>query len=334
METAPRIMIVEDDVLQAWDLAECLTDFGIEVVAVATSGEEAVEKAENVRPDLVLMDIKLKGEMDGIEAASQIQAQVCTAVVYLTAHDESDLFRRATSIEPFAYVTKPASPAEIHRSVEIALYKHAMEEKLKASQKRLEVALEGADLGLWDWNVATGEVIRNHRLAEMVGYTPDQLEPTMTGWESLIHPEDLPQVTQALALHLRGATPSYASEHRLRTQSRLWIWVLERGRVVERDREGKPLRMSGTCLDISGQKESAQEREQLVSELREALARVKKLRGLVPICSSCKRIRDDEGYWHEVEDFFATHSGAEFSHGICPDCVTRLYPHFEVSDEG
>ncbi len=77
----------------------------------------------------------------------------------------------------------------------------------------------------------------------------------------------------------------------------------------------------------------AQERQQLIDELRESLAKVKQLRGLLPICASCKKIRDDEGYWTRIEIFIAEHSNAKFSHGICPDCVEQLYPDYQKREE-
>jgi hypothetical protein len=75
------------------------------------------------------------------------------------------------------------------------------------------------------------------------------------------------------------------------------------------------------------------ERETLISELREALARVKTLSGLLPICAGCKKIRDDAGYWNRIEDYICKHSGAEFTHGLCPECAKRLYPEFYGPEE-
>lgn len=98
----------------------------------------------------------------------------------------------------------------------------------------------------------------------------------------------------------------------------------------------QPLRLSGGSIngrlfllrDISLRKKIEQEREQLIVELKDALERVKTLSGLLPICSHCKKVRDDEGYWHEVESYISNHSGAVFSHGICPDCMAELYPEY------
>ena len=80
--------------------------------------------------------------------------------------------------------------------------------------------------------------------------------------------------------------------------------------------------------DITERKEAEQERDRLIEELREALAKIKTLNGLLPICASCKKIRDDEGYWNQIESYVASHSNAQFSHGICPDCLEKLYPEF------
>jgi len=92
------------------------------------------------------------------------------------------------------------------------------------------------------------------------------------------------------------------------------------------DQEGQPSALMGVNRDITEQVRVTQEREELIHQLQEALSQVKTLTGLLPICSSCKRVRDDHGYWHQVESYVRDHSKAEFSHSICPDCATRLYP--------
>ena len=95
--------------------------------------------------------------------------------------------------------------------------------------------------------------------------------------------------------------------------------------------EGKIIGASSTARDITERKLLEKERQKVFVELQKALSEVKKLSGLIPICSSCKKIRDDNGYWSEVERYIGEHSGAQFSHGICPDCIRKLYP--EYADE-
>jgi len=94
------------------------------------------------------------------------------------------------------------------------------------------------------------------------------------------------------------------------------------------DDEGRMVQMIEYCVDISERKRAAAEREKLIADLRDALLQVKTLSGLLPICSTCKKIRDDSGYWNNLETYISTHSDAEFSHGICPECAQKLYPDY------
>ncbi len=94
------------------------------------------------------------------------------------------------------------------------------------------------------------------------------------------------------------------------------------------DDKGNIVQMIEYCIDISERKKAAAEREKLIHDLQQALQDVKTLSGLLPICSSCRKVRDDQGYWNNLEQYISEHSGAEFSHGICPECAERLYPGY------
>lgn len=122
---------------------------------------------------------------------------------------------------------------------------------LAESEERLKLALEGASLGTWDWNIPAGNISVNERWIEMLGYSRDEIDPRISTWENLMHPDDIPRVHAVLTEHLEGRTPVYETEHRLRHKSGSWIWVLDRGRVISRDYEGNPLRACGTHLDIT-----------------------------------------------------------------------------------
>ncbi|MDD2902065.1 MAG: PAS domain S-box protein, partial [Syntrophales bacterium] len=128
------------------------------------------------------------------------------------------------------------------------------EAQLLATQERLELALQGADLGTWDWDLKTGVINCNKRWAEMLGYTLEEIEPHARFWEKLIHPDDVPGVMKNLNAHLEGLTPFYETEHRLRHKSGEWVWVLDKGKVIERDAQGKAMRACGTHLDITERK--------------------------------------------------------------------------------
>jgi len=137
-----KILVVEDESIVAMDIKHRLESMGYIVPAITSSGEEAVEKAAETIPDLVLMDIVLKGEMDGIDAAQQIKDSFDIPVVYLTAYSDERTLKRAKITGPFGYIIKPFEDRELHSAIEVALYKHEMESKLKENEKWLSTTLE------------------------------------------------------------------------------------------------------------------------------------------------------------------------------------------------
>lgn len=141
--TTTTILVVEDEAITAKDIQGTLQDLGYAVCGLASSGAEALQKTEAERPDLVLMDIVLQGEMDGIEAARQIRANWDIPVVYLTAHSDIDTIHRASITEPYGYIIKPFNDRELHSNVEIALYKNRMERLYRDSCERIEKNLHG-----------------------------------------------------------------------------------------------------------------------------------------------------------------------------------------------
>ena len=116
-----QILVVEDEIIVAENIRSRLIDLGYTVPAVASSGEEAIQRAAETQPGLVLMDIKLKGDMDGVEAAEQIRASLDIPVVYLTAYADEDTLRRAKITEPSGYILKPFELRELHIAIEVAL---------------------------------------------------------------------------------------------------------------------------------------------------------------------------------------------------------------------
>ena len=126
-----KIMIVEDEWITADDIKMSLQSLGYTVASVVSSGEEAIQKAEKDRPDLVLMDIVLQGEMDGIEAANQIHSCYDIPIIYLTAYADEKVLERAKITEPFGYIVKPFINEDLKIAIEIALYKHKAEKERK-----------------------------------------------------------------------------------------------------------------------------------------------------------------------------------------------------------
>lgn len=132
------------------------------------------------------------------------------------------------------------------------------ERSLRESEERLQLVLRGGNLGMWDTDVTTGEMIINDRWAEMLGYRKDEIDPSLEGWKKLAHPDDLPGVLEAMMDHLEGRTLFYENEHRLRTKSGQWKWIHAAGQIASRDASGKPLRAVGIHIDISKGKELEQ----------------------------------------------------------------------------
>ena len=132
----------------------------------------------------------------------------------------------------------------------------ARDAERRLSGGRLELALAGADLGLWDWDVPGGEVIFSARWFTMLGYEPGEFEPNFDSWGKLLHPEDAQRAHAVIDAHLKGDTPLYELEHRLRHKDGQWLWILARGKVVQRDAHGAPVRMVGTHMDITARKQA------------------------------------------------------------------------------
>ena len=134
----PHILVVEDEIIVAKNTLNLLESLGYNVPAVVSTGEEAIKKAAETHPDLVLMDIKLEGDIDGIEAANQIRHSLHIPIVYLTACADDKTLQRAKITEPYGYIIKPLEERELQSNIEIALYKHKMENKLKESREHLQ----------------------------------------------------------------------------------------------------------------------------------------------------------------------------------------------------
>ena len=153
---------------------------------------------------------------------------------------------------------------------------------------------------------------------------PPGYKPTLEEGIGYFPPEYRAQVISHVEECARDGTPYDFELPKLTAKGRL-IWVRSIGEAV-RDAEGKIIRLQGAFQDITKRKEIEAEREKLIKELQDALAEVKTLQGILPICMTCKRIRDDEGAWTQLELYIKEHTGADFSHGMCDSCAEKMYP--------
>ncbi len=172
----PCILVVEDEFIVAQDLMASLTNMGYRVCDNADTGEKAIQSVERRPPDLVIMDIVLKGQMDGIEAAAQIHERFQIPVIFLSAFGNQALLDRAKSIEPFAYLIKPFNENELHSAVEIGLYRANMEKKLRRSEKRFKTITELLPTGIFELDRANKVIFMNTAGFKMLGVSQQDFE--------------------------------------------------------------------------------------------------------------------------------------------------------------
>lgn len=215
--------------------------------------------------------------------------------------------------------------------------KEELYERMSSDTSLFEFVQSGSLDGIWYWDL---ENVENEwmspRLWEVLGYDPKTKKHDPAEWQDLINQDDLQVALDNFNKHCADPEHPYDLIVRYRHKNGSTVWVRCRG-IAIRDDAGNPKRMLGAHTDITKVKEAelaliqkTEELERANKELNEALKQVKTLKGFLPICASCKKIRDDEGYWTQIESYISSRSEAEFTHGICPDCTKTLYPDIEL----
>lgn len=182
-----KLLIVEDESIVALNIQRRLEGLGYSIVATTSSGEEAIALAEEACPDLVLMDIKLEGNVDGIEAAAQIRRRFQIPVVYLTAYTNEETLNRAKLTEPYGYILKPFEARDLATTIEVALYKHQMEQQLREREQWLATTLKSIGdavittdaQGLVTYMNPVAEALTRWRLDEVIGSDLNQVFRTV-----------------------------------------------------------------------------------------------------------------------------------------------------------
>ena len=189
------------------------------------------------------------------------------------------------------------------------------------SYREYMAIVEQAPIMIWRANPSTECDYFNQKWLRFTGRRMEQ--ELGNGWAEGVFPEDL-QGCLEIYLSAFEKREIFEMEYRLRRHDGAYRWLFDRG-VPFNDEYGNFAGYIGSCIDIT---ENVEARRLI---LREKESEIKQLRGMLPICASCKKIRDDKGYWSQIETYIKKHSEAEFTHGICPECMRKLYP--EYSDD-
>jgi len=180
-------MVVEDESIISEDIKRTLIYLGYDVVATCPSGEQAIPTADELLPELILMDIKLEGELDGIETAEKIYNKHGIPIIFLTSYSNDKTLEGAALSEPYGYILKPFEERELHATIEMAFYKHKMQKKLRGKEKKYRDVFENAIEAIF---VIKGDYFQffNKKMIEYTGYADEELK--LKPFFEIIHPED------------------------------------------------------------------------------------------------------------------------------------------------
>ena len=202
-----NIMVVEDSGIVLLDIQKSLILLGYSVVATASTKEEAIRKAKEVRPDLVLMDIRLGEKMGGIEAADHIREHLDIPIVFLTGYADEDTFQRAKIAGPFGYILKPFDPKGLQTTIEIALHNHDLKKELRESEKRYRTLVETMNDGVCQVDVDGKIIFVNDKLCQMTGFSREDL--IGREHDSLFSDEFWQLQQEEFSKHKKGVSNSY-----------------------------------------------------------------------------------------------------------------------------
>lgn len=273
-----KILLVEDEVIVAQDIKRTLESFGYSVPYIATTGEDAVQKALEFMPDLILMDIVLKGEINGIEAVSEIK-NLNIPVIYLTAHSEESTIERAKLTAPAGYIIKPYDPMELKYAIELAIYKNKMETKLKENESKYRLLVEGQTDLIVKTDIGGRFLFVSPSYCEMFGKTEEELLGEK--FLPLVYEEDQESTSESLQCIYNPPYTCYHEQRALTKDGLRWLAWSDKA-VLDEDKN--VIAIVGVGRDITEKKRV----EKALQESEEKL-RLKLDKFLSPIMQLRKR---------------------------------------------
>ncbi|MDG4552413.1 MAG: response regulator [Candidatus Contendobacter sp.] len=290
-EANAEILVVDDTPANLRLLANLLTEHGYRV-RPASSGALALRSAAAKTPDLILLDVWMP-DLDGYAVCQRLKADPRThsiPVIFISALHEAPDKVQGFAVGGVDYITKPFEPVEVLARVrthlELWRLQQRLEQRVEArtaelakvhralhqNEERLRQVIEATRDAVWDWNLRTGEFFVSDRWYTMLDYAPGEFVVDYAGWRDPVHPDDLAALEAALRAHREGRLPEFSVEYRMRAKTSAWRWIVSRGKVIERDAAGEPLRMVGVNTDITARKRAEAELERHRDHLEELVA--------------------------------------------------------------
>lgn len=323
MKDALRVLLVDDNPDdRALVIRELRRLFGVLDAEEVTDPHSFTRMLEVGGFDVVVTDYQIHWT-DGLTVLRKVKTRWpdCPVVMF-TGTGSEEIAVEAMKAGLDDYVLKsPRHYGRLASAVKVALKLSQQKQQLKQAEARYSVLFATVPVGLYR-AAPNGKILdANPALVQMLRY-PDKAQLLAVNMADLYM--DKRQYDQwQLRIEAGGLVQRH--EAQLRAYDGEPYWVENSARAIRETRTARVV-YEGSLEDIQQRKEAEDERERLIVELQEALSKIRTLGGLLPICAACKRIRDDKGYWNQIEEFIQTHSDAEFTHSFCPDCMRTLYP--------
>lgn len=270
--TPTRILVVEDGLIMARDIERRLHAMGYAVAGLAASGDEAVRMVMHVRPDLVLMDVNLRGGMDGIQTTEKVHALIDVPVVYVTAYSDEATLKRARATDPFGYVLKPFEEKELRTTIEMALYRHGMDRRLRESEQRYRTLSELTSAFAYSMSIAANGELKVEWVTEAFGRLTGSPAEALVSYAGYVHPDDIGILVERDRMLMDGRNA--VVEYRLRLRDGSYRWIRDHAHPAPRKHPGEVIHVTGSVQDISHHKDAeivARERDRLRTSQRSAV---------------------------------------------------------------
>lgn len=322
-----QILVIDDENRLCRSLKDllCARKYNVET---CRSGKEALTLFDENSYDLALVDICME-DMTGFQLFEEMSNRsIDTRVIVMTGTASTDTAVKALRMGADDYLKKPFEPEELYSSVGNVLEQHTLAKQLRENEEKYKILFESSfnaisiidfDTGKFvDCNKSAVEIHDTGSKEALIGKTPAELSPEY-------QPNGMLSTVLAVQ-HIQDAYKEGKNEFE-------WTHCKNDGALFEvlvtlnPFMVGEKKYIMAITKDITYRKQAEYGREKLIKALQASLENVKTLRGLLPICSHCKKIRDDKGYWNLLETHIQEHSYASFSHSICPDCTHELYSH-------